>query len=194
MNDKIIRHYLLKKLHNDYPNTPTDINLVVNEMAICRGIARVDVAVINGSLHGYEIKSSEDNLKRLDNQIGTYLTCFDYISVITTKKHLKAVRQMCAPTIGISEAILDDDVVKIVERRKPKRNKHVDSLSLLQLLWKNEALKLVELSGLDLKLNHKPKHYIWNKIIENVKSQEIQLLVRTILKSRKDWRFHSPLM
>lgn len=188
MNDQLIRYHLLNKLHQEYPNTDTDRNLVVNEMAVCRGVARIDVAVINGSLHGFEIKSSEDNLNRLDNQLNTYLTCFDYVSVVTTQKHLKKVREMCPQTIGISEAVLTDGSLKIVVRRKAKKNKQIDSLSLLQLLWKEEAIQLADLAGLGLKLAHRPKHYIWGKIIEHVDTPQLQDLVRVILKSREGWR------
>jgi len=39
--------------------------LIVEELGLCQGIARVDLAVVNGSVHRYEIKSESDTLTRL---------------------------------------------------------------------------------------------------------------------------------
>ena len=37
--------------------------LVVDELGLCQGRARIDLAVVNSSLHGYEIKSERDTLR-----------------------------------------------------------------------------------------------------------------------------------
>lgn len=39
--------------------------VVIEELGLCRGQVRVDVSVVNGLLHGYEIKSDRDSLRRL---------------------------------------------------------------------------------------------------------------------------------
>ena len=43
----------------------------VEELGVCRGRVRVDVAVVNGTLHGYEIKSDRDSL-RLDDALARW--------------------------------------------------------------------------------------------------------------------------
>lgn len=189
MNDPTIRQHLLSKLKSEYIDScATNSNRIVNEMSVCRGLARVDVAVINGSLHGYEIKSSEDTLVRLDNQLQIYSKCFDYISVITTEKHLNGVYKKCPENIGISEIISIGNKVKIVQRRKAKKNRNVDPVSVLELLWKSELLELVESNDLTKKISSKSKEYICNYIAINLNISKIQHSVRYLLKIRKGWR------
>lgn len=188
MNDQAIRFRLLEDLNIKYPNDSKEKNLIVNEMAVCRGAARVDVAVVNGVLHGYEIKSSEDTLVRLKNQLNVYEKCFDYISVVTTEKHLSKLSSVCPISVGISEAFMDNGVVKIVQLRKPTINKKVEAISVLELTWKDEAIWLANEIGLKIKLANRTKKYIYETIAERVNLAIIQKYVRTILKQRKDWK------
>ena len=188
MNDPIIRRYLLEELKKKYISSDNDINRIVNEMAVCRGLARVDVAVINGSLHGYEIKSSEDTLVRLDNQLNTYFKCFDYISVVTTEKHLTGVFAHCPENVGISEVISIGNKVKIIQKRKAKRNRNIDAISVLELLWKNELLELANLNNLTKKINSKSKEFICSYIADNLNISKIQYSVRCLLKTREGWK------
>jgi len=58
MREIDIRRALLadvRQRHRDEPDT-----LIREELGVCQGIARVDLAVVNGSVHGYEIKSEQD--------------------------------------------------------------------------------------------------------------------------------------
>ena len=51
--DAAIRPVLLANLQQrSGPGT-----LIVEELGLCEGAVRIDVAAINGSIHGYEIKS-----------------------------------------------------------------------------------------------------------------------------------------
>src|SRR5437899_2698377 len=89
MNDRLIRDsFHRQRLHrfHDAPDT-----LVLNELGLRHGKCRADIAVVNGRLIGYEIKSDEDSLKRLEEQVQIYSAVFDRASVITGTKHLDAV-------------------------------------------------------------------------------------------------------
>lgn len=59
---------------------------VIEELAVCDGDARVDVAVANDRLCGYEIKSDADTLKRLALQQKCYDKTFDAISIVVGEK------------------------------------------------------------------------------------------------------------
>lgn len=55
---------------------------IIEELAVCDGEARVDVAVANGRLCGYEIKSDADTLERLALQQKCYDKTFDTVSIV----------------------------------------------------------------------------------------------------------------
>src|SRR5262245_26146770 len=60
LGDAEIRHALRAYLRARYADKPG--TAILDELAICRGQVRVDLAVVNGSVHGYEIKSDRDTL------------------------------------------------------------------------------------------------------------------------------------
>ncbi len=89
MRDRDIRQTLRQDLtakHADEPDT-----LIVDELALCQGMARVDMAVVNGFLSGYEIKSDKDTLTRLPAQCFAYNRVFDYVVIVTATNHLANV-------------------------------------------------------------------------------------------------------
>ena len=77
MNDKQIRVAVHQKLFRHYSATPN--TLVLEEVGLRHGAARVDFLVVNGMLHGFELKSDRDNLIRLENQIPIYCSVLDRV-------------------------------------------------------------------------------------------------------------------
>src|SRR5439155_19938584 len=53
--------------------------LLVEEMEVCLGRARIDLAVIADYLIGIEIKGPKDDVTRLPGQVQTYSKCFDRV-------------------------------------------------------------------------------------------------------------------
>jgi hypothetical protein len=56
------------------------------------------------------------------------------------------------------------------------------------LLWRDEALRILEANGLAAGLRSKPRRYLWNALAENIKLSDLRELVRMHLKSRRRWR------
>lgn len=75
--------------------------VLVNEMVVGDWSRRADLAVVNGKLHAFEIKSDLDTLNRLEGQIGTYLLRFDKVTVVTTQKHLTRIKGMTPDNVEI---------------------------------------------------------------------------------------------
>ena len=46
--------------------------LIIDELGLAHAQSRIDLAVFNGHLHGYEIKSAGDTLERLPRQLSFY--------------------------------------------------------------------------------------------------------------------------
>ena len=85
MRDFEIRTHLKTSILKKYYS---DINSkVVEELNLPVAKARIDLAVINGYLHGFEIKSASDTLQRLPSQLIAYSKVFDYLSIITEDKY-----------------------------------------------------------------------------------------------------------
>jgi hypothetical protein len=106
LRDQEIRAALrakLKAIHADESDTA-----IIDELSLCQGNARVDVAVVNGSFSGYEIKSDRDTLARLPNQLAAYEQCFDTMTMVVGKKHVAKCRATLPEWWGIWEAVLTD--------------------------------------------------------------------------------------
>ena len=70
MRDADVRTALRRELEEHFRDDPD--TRIVEEMGIWSGSARIDIAVINGELHGYELKSERDRLERPPRQIDLY--------------------------------------------------------------------------------------------------------------------------
>src|SRR3990172_9569406 len=62
---------------------------ILDELGICRGQVRVDIAVVNGIVHGYEIKSDRDSLRRLGAQVDLYGKVLNRATLVVGQRHLK---------------------------------------------------------------------------------------------------------
>jgi hypothetical protein len=80
MRDRDVRAAVLRKLAAVYGN---DANTrIVQEMGVCSGSVRIDIAVINSELWGYELKSERDTLERLPSQAKLYNRVFDRVTLV----------------------------------------------------------------------------------------------------------------
>ncbi|MDR5886529.1 sce7726 family protein [Vreelandella janggokensis] len=66
------------------------------------GERRADLVLSNsGKLTAYEIKTAKDNISRLDYQLDSYKSFFDYCFVVCEKTNLKEVRKKTPKSVGI---------------------------------------------------------------------------------------------
>src|SRR4051812_12498776 len=86
LGDREIRDGLLQRLRARYCGAID--TALVEELGMCRGQVRIDVAVVNGCLHGYEIKSDRDSLRRLRGQVAIYGRVLDRASLVVGTRHL----------------------------------------------------------------------------------------------------------
>ena len=67
MNDLDIRKVLKSELLDKHGNDSETV--ILEELGLKHGRARIDLVIINDRMHGYEIKSDRDTLKRLPEQV-----------------------------------------------------------------------------------------------------------------------------
>lgn len=175
------RHMLVE--HAGQSNT-----VVIDEFSVCQQAARIDMAAINGRLHGYEIKSAQDTLGRLPHQIDVYNRTFDTLTLVLTGKHKAQGRSIIPRWWGIIEAIVVNGRVELRRRRQSRQNKHVDPEAVVQLLWRSEALHVLREHGRGRGLASKPKRDLWAALVASLSIQDLCRTVRNQLKARGDWR------
>ena len=186
MRDIDIRRTLLadQRLRSADPDTR-----VVEELGLCQGLARVDLAVVNGTIHGYEIKSEKDTLARLPHQAELYCRVLDYVTIVTARAHAHKIRKAVPRWWGLWVVTTKDLTLQLDVLRGAKRNPSVDPFSLAQLLWRDEALQILIDRRLADGLRSKSRREIWNCLATNLNIDELGHVVRESLKSRgANWR------
>jgi hypothetical protein len=188
-NDTIIREVLVDQLRREYAANPE--YRVIPELGLWHGAARIDVAVVNGVLHGFEIKSDRDTLARLPEQREAYNSVFDQVTLIVGSKHFVDAFKMVPEWWGIQTAHMSEDgSVFFNPIREAKNNPRQDNVSIARLLRRREALDLLEREGAADGVRSKSRDVIYQRIVESVELEELKTHVRGVLQgSRQDWRF-----
>lgn len=185
MRDGDVRAALHERLQSDHPDRTS--TRLLDELDLC-GTVRVDVAMINGTLSGYELKSDRDNLRRLDNQVRVYSQVLDHATLVVGEKHYPHAVNAIPDWWGVIIATQIEQATVLVESRPSGRNEMVDPFMLVQLLWREETLAELASRGLDRGLRSKPRTTLWRALASGVPVEELRHVVRERLKHRKGWR------
>ena len=180
--DSDIRPVLRSKLRRKYANG-TD-TVVIEELGLCRGQVRVDVSVVNGLLHGYEIKSDRDSLRRLSGQVDLYGKVFDRAILVVGERHLDEALDNVPEWWGVLLARRSAKGLQLKTMRSPRSNPKKDPRALVELLWLDDALALLEERDAARGYRGKARWIIWDRVCELCSLDEIAKAVRTQLKAR----------
>lgn len=185
MKDPEIREVLKKTTLTKYLSDPD--SKVVEELNLPIGKARIDMAVINGHFHGYEIKGASDTLRRLPNQIEAYTNVFDYLTIVTEEKYQKKTQEIAPEWVGISICTKVNGNHTIECVKKGQKNNSKKSFYIAKLLWHDELVHL--LSETDISFKKKYRNWVLCELLaENIDVDVLSQWVRSMLKARKDWK------
>lgn len=173
----------ITRLHSRETDT-----LVVEELGLCQGRSRVDVAVINGKLSGFEIKSAQDTFYRLAGQASVYNRVFDEMTIVVAEEHLETALNRAPDWWGIIVASGTSEAVTLRLARESKLNTELEPRAQLELLWRNEALAALDERNLATGHRTKPRTKLWDMLAKALKPDEVSEVVRTNLKRRLGWR------
>lgn len=189
MLDRDVREAVKNKVLKAHINDPS--TLVIDELGLNYGRNRVDIAVINGEIHGYELKSDSDTLDRLPKQAECYSLVMDKVTLVVGEKHSREAIALIPDWWGIKIAVMGKNGgIHLTTERKNKKNKNIDPHELLKLVWKEEIMRLLSLRiAVDWRIRKLKKKDIYQLVVDNFSLQEIRDYTRFILKSRTDWRF-----
>lgn len=144
-------------------------------------IFRADLALANGRLAAFEIKSGYDSLKRWDTQMSGYLNVFDEVWLCCHGKHLSKAFEMTSKNIGI---LIIDDLGSIAIVRAARKNQLVNIYDLSGLLWREEINEFCSLSGIVIK-SRMTKREIRDLLSEQADLISLKKFVLTKIKQRK---------
>ena len=187
MNDAEIRqNFHRKMLRRQHAQHNT---LVIDELGVNHGKCRADIAVINGHLVGYEIKSDNDSLRRLRDQITAYNAVFDKAFIVVGNRHINRVQDRIPNWWGVIVSIkgprgaINFDII-----RRARTNKGVDPMSVAQLLWRSEAMEILTQRKVPPKMLRQPRAILYKYLAEQLKVCELRRTVREYLRKRRNWR------
>lgn len=189
MLDKDVRNAVKKKVIKQHLNDPS--TLVVEELGLDFGRNRVDIAVVNGELHGYELKSDSDNLIRLPAQVLSYSAVMDKATLVVGEKHAKEAIDMIPNWWGIKIASMTNNgSISLLTERRNKKNRNILPLELVKLMWKDELLETLSTKiEIDWKIRKMKRNDIYHLMIDTFSIDEIRDYVRLAMKSRTGWRY-----
>lgn len=164
---------------------------ILHELKMPRPSARIDVAVVNGSLCGYEIKSDVDNFARLDQQKAAFAAVFDKVSIVTTIRHLDRAERVVPKWWGIVVATVTRDGIRFRAKRTARLNHLADLRPLLYMLTRSELVRILNASNFHARLSRRGLADLIDFIVDNVSAKEIRSRVRDILRERPTYAYGS---
>ena len=190
-SDKLIRADFKSDLENEYTNA-----IIVEELGITHGAARIDLAVINGEIHGYELKSDIDTLDRLPEQMKTYNSVLDKVTLVVGKKHLFEAINIIPEWWGITIAkiVNPSEKVSFYKIREAEDNPCQDKIAIASLLWREEALNILEEIDQAKGVRSKPRNTIYEKLVEVLDSRALKIKIIEYLFMRVNWRSETQCM
>ena len=93
--------------------------VLANEIGFAHWRRRADIVEITDHMDAFEIKSDVDNLSKLKEQIAAYRRFFDSLTIVTTDRHIAAIRGGGYLPRGVGVWLVRNG--KIREVRKPVR-------------------------------------------------------------------------
>jgi len=187
MNDVEIRQNFHRKiLWRQHAQKDT---LVIDELGLNHGKCRADIAVVNGHLIGYEIKSNNDSLRRLKNQVESYNAVFDKISVVVGDRYIKSIQSHIPSWWGVIVSVRGPrGAVNFDLIRKAMTNKSIDQISIAQLLWRNEVIEILQKNKVPNKILRQPRTVLYEYLVSILNICELRRAVRDYFKKRRNWR------
>lgn len=111
---------------------------LVEEMQVCSGRARIDLAVIGDRLIGIEIKGPQDSVTRLADQANAYSQCFDQVLLLVHESLVAKARPLIPCWWGLIAGKQVDGRIRYRVERRPEMNPSVNIDKVLSLLWREE--------------------------------------------------------
>lgn len=172
-----LREHLLRRHANEADT------VLIEELGLRRGRVRVDLAVVNGSLHGFEIKSDRDSLRRLAAQVELYSQVLDRATLVVGERLAPFATSLVPAWWGVVRVSSKPSGLKFTTLRRSRLNPQRNARVLAELLWARQALALLEQRRAARGMRGKPRRLLWDRVCECLSLEEIAAAVRDRLKA-----------
>ena len=168
--------------------------LIIHELGLVHGRSRIDIAVINRHIHGYEIKSAYDSLVRLQTQLHIYRQTLQKLTIVTAPKHLLSIRRQVPTWCGLIQAqrSMQGDV-QFIPIRPALMNTEVVPVMQAHLLWRSEVIKLLTERGFPSKELRHPRVRLYQMLCEILPLRELTTAIHRCMLHREAWRDHGQI-
>lgn len=183
MNDEDIRDALRIELREEYEAVPD--TAVIDELAIAGGRNRIDLALVNGVLHGFELKSDCDNLCRLVDQVRGYGAVCDSATLVVGERHLRRAIDLVPDWWGILVVRRDKRRPMFRSLKHSQMNPSVDPFAVARLLRRSEAADFLRELGYGNPDCRVPRRQLCNFIAENVDLSLLRQCIRDCIRERQ---------
>jgi hypothetical protein len=159
---------------------------VIDEFWTPASHERADLATVGDDLHGYEIKSAQDTLRRLPRQVAAFGRIFDRCTAIVATRHEMRADGLLPEWWGL--IIVEPGPEPIfLTRREGQANPSVDVELVVRLLWRAEVTQILLDHGVQ---PDRPggRSAMWTQLLEALDPSKITAVVRDALRSREHWR------
>jgi hypothetical protein len=184
IGEKEIRTALVRRLVSTNEHEPD--TLILEEFGVFRGAARLDVAVLNGRLHGFEIKSDFDTLRRLPRQMTRFAGVCEQLTLVTGPERYDAVLATVPSWCGLLVAVRRSFGIDFLVDR-PAVTRSADPSATVKLLWNREAESLLAKYGY---AGRRPRNRtdLCAAVLSVAPQQILRTDVLRILRQRASWR------
>jgi hypothetical protein len=173
---------MLREQHSGEPDTR-----IVEEMGVWSGSVRIDIAVINGELSGFELKSDRDTLERLPFQADLYSRVFDRVSIVAGARHASKAFAQVPRWWGRMIAHPTPEGVDLELVQTSELNPAREPYLIAELLRKDEVLAALEERGLAAGWRSKKVRLLHERLSQLLDIDELTNCVRQALKQRDGW-------
>jgi hypothetical protein len=156
--------------------------LIIEELGLCRGQVRVDMVVVDEWIRGFEIKSDRDDLRRFAGQVEFYSKVLHQATLVVGDHNISDAMALIPNWWGVLRCSVHNGEIVFERIRLEKQNPRQDARYLVELLWRDQAIALLESKGVVRGVKSKPREAVWDRICEYFSLEEISSAVLTNLK------------
>lgn len=159
--------------------------VIVDELKVSRGSSRMDVAVINGLIEGYEIKSDKDTLDRLPRQAEMFGLVVDRMTLVVGERHVEKAKMIVPDWWSIMTSLESDyGELKLTVAKKGRLNRTRDSRALVEMLERDEILAMMSVHGIDKGVRSAAYADLVDSSVKRLSRADISAFVKRMLKLR----------